>query len=158
MSSTMPGAVSGGTPVEQILAATQLTVHPDPFLLAGIDPAARPRVEADLRSFKADFFQYIAEADVLTLFLPQRHWHAIAAAYPAAKTTGPLHLFTFSTAMDWEVVGFLAAVTGLLAGAGIPLGAVCGYYRDHLFIAQPFAEQAEQLLRAEIERCRAAAK
>lgn len=66
--------------------------------------------------------------------------------------------FTFSVAMDWQVVGFLAAVTGLLAGAGIPLGAVCGYYRDHLFIDQKYADRAEKLLRAEIERQKKAQK
>ena len=56
--------------------------------------------------------------------------------------------------MDWDVVGFLAAVTGVLAQAGIPLGAVCGYYRDHLFIAAEYADRAEAVLRAEFDRAR----
>lgn len=146
--------ISGGTPVEIILATTRLTVRPDQFVLAGITPAARRQVETDLAQVRSQVFQYIAEPDVLTLLLPQPEWDAISAGYPGAETTGPLRLFTFSVAMDWEVVGFLAAVTGLLARAGIPLGAVCGYYRDHLFIAQPFAEKAEDVLRAEIDRCR----
>ncbi|RMF05694.1 MAG: hypothetical protein D6768_00800 [Chloroflexi bacterium] len=146
--------ISGGTPVEKILAATRLTVHPNLFVLAGINPAARRQVEADLAQIEAQVLQYIAEPDVLTLLLPQPNWNAIAARYPGAETTGPLRLFTFSVAMDWEVVGFLAAVAGLLARAEIPLGALCGYYRDHLFIAQPFAAKAEAVLRAEIDRCR----
>ena len=150
--------ISGGTPVEKILAATRLTVHPDLFVLAGINPAARQQVETDLSQIRSQVFQYIAEPDVLTLLLPQPDWRAVAANYPGAETTGLLRLFTFSAAMEWEVVGFLAAVAGLLAAAEIPLGAVCGYYRDHLFIAQPFAAAAENVLRTEIERCRALEK
>jgi len=42
----------------------------------------------------------------------------------------------------------------VLAEAGIPLGAVCGYDRDHLFIAAEYTNQAEQALRAEMERVR----
>ena len=38
--------------------------------------------------------------------------------------------------MGWELVGFLALVTGRLAAAGVPLGAVCGFQRDHLFVAE----------------------
>jgi hypothetical protein len=56
--------------------------------------------------------------------------------------------------MDWQVVGFLATVTALLAQAGIPLGAICGYYRDHLFISVEHAARAEGILQTEIERVR----
>jgi hypothetical protein len=40
--------------------------------------------------------------------------------------------------MAWELVGFLALVSGALASAGVPIGAVCGFSRDHLFVARPF--------------------
>ena len=49
--------------------------------------------------------------------------------------------------MGWEVVGFLARVTGALAAAGVPLGAVCGFSRDHLFVAEAHLERALETLR-----------
>ena len=49
--------------------------------------------------------------------------------------------------MTWELVGFLALVTSRLAQAGVPLGAVCGYSRDHLFVARCHAERARGILR-----------
>lgn len=144
----------GDTPLLASLARTGLQVHPTEFMLIGLDPAERFRVEADLPDLQGDFFQYILEPDVLTLLVDRANWARLSPRYPEAKVEGPLALFTFTLAMDWEVVGFLAAVTGLLARSRIPLGAVCGYYRDHLFIAAAYAGQAESILRQEIERQR----
>ena len=149
---------SEGTPINEILASTELIVKPGQFILAGISPEIRTRLDADLSAIKGDFFQYTVENDVLTLLVRDDDWREISGHYPDAVVEGPLYLFTFSLAMDWQVVGFLAAVTGLLAKAGIPLGAVCGYYRDHLFIDQKYAKQAETLLRAEIEHHKQAQK
>jgi hypothetical protein len=49
--------------------------------------------------------------------------------------------------MGWEVVGFLAKVTGSLAAAGVPLGAVCGFSRDHLFLHERYLPQSLAVLR-----------
>ncbi len=149
-----PNIISGQTPIDRILAETQLTVHPDSFLLVGLPPHQRAAVEQLLPTLQADFAQYIREPDVLTLLLPQSAWEAAQARFSAAAVEGPLKIFSFSSAMDWQVVGFLAAVTGWLAADGIPLGAVCGYYRDHLFIAAPYAAQAEGLLRKKLAESR----
>ena len=147
-------AAGGEMPIEAILAETELLVHPDEFVLVGLEPEERPRIEADLAYIRSDFFQYILEPDVITLLLDRDSWARLSRRYPQAKVEGPLLVFTFSLAMEWQVVGFLAAVTGFLARAGVPLGAVCGYYRDHLFIATDYADQAEAVLRREFEQFR----
>jgi hypothetical protein len=144
--------ISGDTPLTAILARTELTVHPAEFMLVGLNPVERGQIETQLSGLTGELWQYIVEPDVLTLLLNCHDWTRLASAYPQAQVTGPLRLFSFSVAMDWDVVGFLAAVTGLLAGAGVPLGAVCGYYRDHLFIAVEHAARAEAVLRSEIDR------
>jgi hypothetical protein len=146
-----------GSHIDAILATTELTIRPENFVLVGINPARRRPLEADLASLPGKFFQYTVEADVLTLLVAESEWEKIGSNYPQARVEGPLLVFSFSVAMDWEVVGFLAGVTGLLARHNIPLGAVCGYYRDHLFIAQKYARQAEDALRAEMNRCKLAA-
>jgi hypothetical protein len=56
--------------------------------------------------------------------------------HPGARVEGGLLWVSFTAAMGWEVVGFLALVTGRLAAAGVPLGAVCGFSRDHLFVSR----------------------
>lgn len=149
-----PNIVDGATPISRILAEMQLSVHPASFVLVGLEPARQALVEQLLPTMAGDFVQYIREPDVLTLLLPQPAWQTISGQFVAAQVEGPLKIFTFSVAMDWQVVGFLAAVTGLLAQNGIPLGAVCGYYRDHLFIAADYAGQAELLLREKLAESR----
>ena len=48
--------------------------------------------------------------------------------------------------MNWDLVGFLALVAGKLAEAGVPIGAVCGFSRDHLFVAERFLERTRAVL------------
>lgn len=148
----MAEPIGGDAPVSQIFAATELSVHPHRFVLVGLPPSVRAQLEADLASLNDQFYQYTVEPDVLTLLVQDQTWIGLAPRYRQARVEGPLRLFTFSVAMAWDVVGFLAAVTGLLAEHGIPLGAACGYYRDHLFIAEAYATRAESLLRAELEQ------
>lgn len=50
--------------------------------------------------------------------------------------------------MTWDVVGFLARVSGVLAEAGVPIGAICGFDRDHIFIQGAHVETARKALRA----------
>ena len=52
----------------------------------------------------------------------------------------------FDAPMGWEVVGFLALVTGRLAEAGVPIGAVCSFSRDHLFVAESYLERTREVL------------
>ena len=55
-------------------------------------------------------------------------------------------LITLTVHSSLEAVGFLAAITGRLAEAGISVNAVSAYYHDHLFVPEHRADEALQLL------------
>ena len=55
-------------------------------------------------------------------------------------------LITLTVHSSLEAVGFLAAVTGRLAEAGISVNAVSAFYHDHLFVPEHRADEALQLL------------
>lgn len=57
-------------------------------------------------------------------------------------------LITLSIHSSLEAVGFLAAVSAVLAQAGIPCNAVSAYYHDHLFVPRKKAQRALELLMA----------
>jgi hypothetical protein len=57
-------------------------------------------------------------------------------------------LITLTVHSSLEAVGFLAAIAGRLADAGISVNAVSAYYHDHLFVPEHRADEALQLLRA----------
>ena len=55
-------------------------------------------------------------------------------------------LITLTVHSSLEAVGFLAAITGRLAEAGISVNAVSAYYHDHLFVPEHRADEALRIL------------
>jgi hypothetical protein len=51
-------------------------------------------------------------------------------------------LITLTVHSSLEAIGFLAAITGRLAEAGISVNAVSAFYHDHLFVPEHRAEEA----------------
>jgi len=51
-------------------------------------------------------------------------------------------LITLTVHSSLEAVGFLAAITGRLAEAGISVNAVSAFYHDHLFVPEHRANEA----------------
>ena len=78
--------------------------------------------------------QLVREGGETSLLVPEGALSGLLKAHPDAQVEKDLAWIRFETPMGWEVVGFLALVTGRLADAGIPIGAVCGFSRDHLFL------------------------
>jgi len=93
-----------------------------------------------------ELLQCVREGGVTTLLLPLERVDEVCARHPAAELEAPLCWLTFEAPMAWDVVGFLARVTSHLAAAGIPLGAVCSYHRDHLFVNAGYREEARAAL------------
>ncbi len=59
----------------------------------------------------------------------------------------PSRMITLNAYSALDAVGFLAAITARLAGAGISANAVSAYHHDHLFVPVARAEEAILLLR-----------
>ena len=55
-------------------------------------------------------------------------------------------LITLTVHSSLEAVGFLAAITGRLAQAGISVNAVSAYYHDHLFVPEDRADETLRIL------------
>jgi hypothetical protein len=55
-------------------------------------------------------------------------------------------MITLEVNSSLEAVGFLAAITGRLAEAGIPVNPVSGFHHDHLFMPEGRAEEAMAIL------------
>lgn len=130
--------------LEAALARMSWRIEPGRFALVGF--AAAPEAE-DLAAV-APPGQVIVEVGETSLLLREEAWAALAARHPDARVEGDLLWVTFEAPMGWEVVGFLARVTGALAEAGVPIGAVCGYSRDHLFVGARHRPTVERVLGA----------
>jgi len=129
--------------LEQTWAGMSWEVERGSFALLGF---AEAPVAADLEALGAGPGQVVREGGETTLLLPCSALAEALARHPGASVECDLAWVRFRSPMDWGVVGFLARVTGELAAAGIPLGAVCGFSRDHLFVARGHLPRARDVL------------
>jgi hypothetical protein len=123
--------------LDAALARMRHELLPGRFALAGFDA---PPEAADLALLEGAPGQLVREGGETTLLLARERLPELLARRPAARVEGDLAWIRFTAPMGWEVVGFLARVTGSLAAAGVPLGAVCGFSRDHLFVHERHLE------------------
>ncbi len=63
-----------------------------------------------------------------------------------ARVEAGFRLVTLDVELDWDVVGFLARVTEILAEADVPVGALSAFSRDHLLIKQDDLGKALRVL------------
>jgi hypothetical protein len=137
-----------GDPVKSLQEAVgrmAWTVEEDSFALIGFRGAPEA---PDLACLSHPPAQLVREPDETTLLVRDARAAEVIARHPDARSERGLAWIRFDTAMGWEVVGFLALVAGELSRVGVPIGAVCGFSRDHLFLARPHLPAA----RAALER------
>src|SRR6266545_3697736 len=125
-----------------ILTGMQWRVWTEQFVLVGVDPREQLLAQRLLAGMIMPFMQYIVEPDMVTLVLPEEHWNRLRPAFPHAKIALQYRLISFELDLPPDLVGFMATLSGVLAGAGIPLLAICGFTKDHLLVREHDLEQA----------------
>lgn len=127
----------------EALAGMRFEVLPWEFSLVGFEG---PLDERDLGLLQNEPVQLIREGGETTLLLRAELADAVLARHPSASVQRDLAWIRFAMTMEWELVGFLACVSAALAEAGVPIGAVCGYSRDGIFVARPHLERTRDVL------------
>ncbi len=130
----------------EALARMTCSLEPEPVGLVGW-----PGDELGADEFQALLaqegpLQIVREGGEITVLVSWQQAQALFQARPSSQIAGPLTWIRFETPMAWELVGFLAHITRALAAAGISIGAVCGFSRDHLFVPQGLGSEALRIL------------
>lgn len=81
-------------------------------------------------------FMLLRDEHEVTLLLDEEDWRAMRHAAREARVEGDFRLVTLDIELGWNVVGYLARVTAILAQAGVSVGALSAFSRDHLLIKQ----------------------
>lgn len=123
---------------EDLLRRTRVEVAPATFVVVGLrhedwtrlleNPELSPRTDSN--------FMLLRDPYEVTLLLEEDDWRSMRHAARDAKVESGFRLVTFDIELPWNVVGFLARVTEILAGAGVSVGALSSFSRDHLLIRQ----------------------
>jgi hypothetical protein len=126
--------MTGETDLDRLLSGLEPVLQAGLFRFATLPPGSYvPASVSPVMVFR--------EAEGMTLVVSE------ADAAAAGLASGPaFRMLTLTVHSSLEAVGLIAAVSGCLATAGIPVNPVSGYYHDHLFVPADRAEEALALL------------
>ncbi len=126
------------TNIAELLGRTRVEIAPATYYLVGLrhedwkqvleNPELSPRGSAP--------YMLLRDDREVTLLLEEDDWRAMRHAVRDARIESGFRLVTLDIELDWNVVGYLARVTQILAEAGIAVGALSAFSRDHLLIKQ----------------------
>lgn len=137
----------------ELLKKSRVEVAPEMFSLVSVrradwlklleNPELSPRMSAP--------FMILSDKWEVTLLLDEIDFGAIRHAVRDAKVEGNFRLLTFDIELEWNVVGFLAEISKIFAEAGIAIGALSAFSRDHLLIKQADLATALKVLGEYVE-------
>ena len=121
-----------------LLRRTRVEVAPATFYLVGMreEDWSRLLEQPELSPRPHVPFMLLRDGFEVTLLLEEEDWLVMRHAVREARVEGGWRLVTFDIQLGWNVTGFLARVTEILAAASIPIGALTAFSRDHLLIKQ----------------------
>ena len=151
-------ATSPSTPdpgVANLLAQTRLRVDPRTFIIAAVPARFESALRNRLAEVHAPFFVQITPGE-LSIVLAADEWSPARHAFPGAREETGYRLITLDVHLDWQVTGYLAAITRALAEARVPVGVVSSFHYDHLLVRAELLANAEAALQHLIDATGAA--
>lgn len=139
--------------VLDLLRKTKVEVAPETFVLISLSHEKYRRLleNPELSPRGSAPFMLLADRFEVTMLLDSHDWQTMRHAAREAKVENNFRLLTFDVILDWNVVGFLAFVSNLLAETGISIGAISAFSRDHLLIKQDDLPRAMKVLGEYVE-------
>lgn len=92
------------------------------------DPNLSPRMTSP--------FMIFMDKNEVTLLLDDVDFANIRPGLKDSKVERGFRMLTFDTVMDFDVVGFMAEVSRILAEASIPIFPISAFSRDHVLVKQ----------------------
>ena len=132
--------MSGETDLTLLLRTMSPVVRESEYVFCVV-PQASPATATTLHAFNP--LCTFREEEGLTLVLTRAQADAAGMRYDAV-----FRCVTLAVQSSLVAVGFLAAVTRVLAERGIPVNPVSAFYHDHLFVPADRVDDALAALRA----------
>jgi hypothetical protein len=133
---------------EEILKKTRVQVSLETYFLVSMKhdewrklletPELAPRMTAP--------FMIFSDKYEVTLLLDDIDYGTMRHAIREAKKQGNFRMLTFDLVMDFDVVGFMALVSKILAEANISIIALSAFSRDHILVSQDDLPKALKVL------------
>ncbi|HUF05102.1 MAG TPA: ACT domain-containing protein [Aridibacter sp.] len=123
---------------EDILRSAKLIVSPETFHVVSVDhdrwqallsdPELSPRMGSEFLVFKDKW--------EVTIVVDDSDFRNLKPGLGEALVETNFRLLSFDAEMDFDVIGFIAAVSSVLAGSRIPILPFSSFRRDHVLVRQ----------------------
>jgi hypothetical protein len=133
-----------------VRAFARATLYTDgiDYRLVHLPAAAIAAGAGALAEIGKPFCALLADKDEVTLLLSRSAWEQVAERFPDHRLADPYRLITFDLPLDFELVGFMALISDLLARAGVSILALSAFERDHMFVPASQFQAAWDALKA----------
>jgi len=131
-----------------LLRETRIRVSPATYVLLGLSHIdwARLLEESGLSPRLDSSFMIFRDDKEVTMLVEEDDWNRMRHAVRDARVEANFRLITLDLELGWNVVGYLARVAEILTSAGVSLGALSAFSRDHLLIKQEHLGKALKVL------------
>ena len=119
-----------------------ISVSPEMWQNLLQSPELSPRMTAPFLIFKDKW--------EITLILDDEDFRTIRHGIRDAKIETGYRILSFDADLDFDVVGFMAKIAGILAAAGISILPVSSFSRDHVLVRQDDLATALKALRGHV--------
>lgn len=138
----------------ETLAGLRVTLHPDKLALVSLPPDQMETAKALFERADSEIAALVARPDEITLVLPAAAWMEARFGLKGYTSADPFRALILDGDLDLDTVGVMAAVTRVLADAGIPVFALSTYRSDILLVKAHHAPDAHSTLERFLESCR----
>jgi hypothetical protein len=134
--------------VADLLRETKVEVATGTYVVAGINQQDWTRVleNPELSPRAGSQFMVFSDQREVTLLVEDDDWNRMRHLVRDARVEKDFRLVTLNVELQWNVIGYLARVTELMAAANISVGAISSFSRDHLLIKQSDIGKALRVL------------
>jgi uncharacterized protein len=141
------------TEAKELLRRTKVEVAPETFFMVSLahDDYRRLLENPELSPRGTAPFMLLQDKYEVTMLLDQADWQAMKHVARNARVEGGFRFVTLNLELEWNVIGYYALVTKILADAEIAVGAVSAFSRDHLLIKQDDLPTALKVLGEYVE-------
>ena len=135
------------------IAKTHLFTDGCDYVYLRLPLAQAGDVKLSLLAEESPFFCAMCDKNEFSLMVKQAYWEIASRTLPAASVSPVYRCITFDVILEFNLVGYLAAMTKVLASKNIAILAFSAFSRDHIFVQQSDFIRAWDALQTYILRC-----
>ncbi len=127
----------------ELFAKTKLRFSRKRYVIATLEKKSMLK---DIFPRLTPFSSVTVDENEVSIVLEEKLWKRYASYQKGTKVAGPYRLITFDIAIDLDVCGYFAAISRLMAEAGVSIFPISTYSRDHILIRQTDHRRAAKIL------------